>query len=432
MASIQKLANRQCWYASYRDAAGKQHLVSTRIEHSPAGATSEEVATNRRMAQFIANEWEDLERGSRTVTHLQRRYTAMVERVVQHEGGYSGLTVERYLNDWIEQKKPHVGEGYLGTLRQVFNRFLECLASRRSIPLTQLTPDDIVKFKNHLSESSLSASTVNHYLNGLYEAFKRAEKAGKVLVNPVRRDEFLKESPLTRKPLTADQVTLLLKATPRLDWRACILFGYYCGMRFADAAEQTWSNLNFDTSTVTWIPAKTSRTRRQVTLPLHPVLLEHLESMPRQETPEGWITPRLATYTPATRSVLFMRLLGRVGIDPEYVQLPSGKKFPRVSFHSLRHGYVTTLDEAGVSEDHRMLLAAHSTRRSHSIYVHTVVETLRRDIARLPSIVLPTWPGFANGSQPDDIMDPQLAADLEDSALSATEPDRNTTAVERS
>jgi hypothetical protein len=51
MASIHKQKGRGYWFAAYRDAEGKSHFVSTRIQHGPPGADAKEraakAATNR-------------------------------------------------------------------------------------------------------------------------------------------------------------------------------------------------------------------------------------------------------------------------------------------------------------------------------------------------------------------------------------------------
>jgi integrase len=58
----------------------------------------------------------------------------------------------------------------------------------------------------------------------------------------------------------------------------------------------------------------------------------------------------------------FSEVLKRAGIVAE--------KGEKVSFHSLRHTFVTRLADAGVAEDVRMRLAGHTNAVTHGVYTH--------------------------------------------------------------
>ena len=60
--------------------------------------------------------------------------------------------------------------------------------------------------------------------------------------------------------------------------------------------------------------------------------------------------------------------------------------FNKLSFHSLRHTYVSQFANAGVAPDVRQLLAGHSDERSHAVYTHTQLDTLREAVKKLPNI----------------------------------------------
>ena len=87
MASIHKQSGRAYWFASYRDASGKQHFVSTKIRHAPLGHDGKERATNaaknRRLALDMAMRLEEAERGNATEIHLRKLLSDVSERVNQ-------------------------------------------------------------------------------------------------------------------------------------------------------------------------------------------------------------------------------------------------------------------------------------------------------------------------------------------------------------
>jgi hypothetical protein len=87
VASIHKQSGRAFWFASYRDASGKQHFVSTKIRHAPLGHDGKERSTNaaknRRLALDMAIRLEEAERGNATEAHLRKVLADVSERVNQ-------------------------------------------------------------------------------------------------------------------------------------------------------------------------------------------------------------------------------------------------------------------------------------------------------------------------------------------------------------
>lgn len=57
-----------------------------------------------------------------------------------------------------------------------------------------------------------------------------------------------------------------------------------------------------------------------------------------------------------------------------------------LSFHSLRHAFVSALANAGVSPDMRQALAGHSTAAMSENYTHRGLDPLRAAIALLPPV----------------------------------------------
>ena len=64
-----------------------------------------------------------------------------------------------------------------------------------------------------------------------------------------------------------------------------------------------------------------------------------------------------------------------------------GRQFKQLGFHSLRHTMISNLANADVSADVRKEFAGHSSDEIHRRYTHLDLETQRRAIARIPSIL---------------------------------------------
>ena len=95
MASIAKLPGRRFWFAFYRDAAGRQHCKSTKLEHSPIRRESQaselrRSARNKRLATEIALRLEEAERGNVVESHLRKVLAEISERVNSQRLEFAG------------------------------------------------------------------------------------------------------------------------------------------------------------------------------------------------------------------------------------------------------------------------------------------------------------------------------------------------------
>ena len=65
-----------------------------------------------------------------------------------------------------------------------------------------------------------------------------------------------------------------------------------------------------------------------------------------------------------------------------------GRTTSSLSFHSLRHSFVSALANAGVARELRQKLSGHSDERSHARHTHHELETLRAAVAKLPGLAV--------------------------------------------
>jgi integrase len=88
-------------------------------------------------------------------------------------------------------------------------------------------------------------------------------------------------------------------------------------------------------------------------------------------------------------SATFSRFVSKAGIDGGLIREGKGefgKNVSALTFHSLRHSFTSALANAGVSQEHRMLLTGHRSVSIHDTYSHHKLESLREAIATLPRL----------------------------------------------
>jgi len=89
-------------------------------------------------------------------------------------------------------------------------------------------------------------------------------------------------------------------------------------------------------------------------------------------------------------SIQFKRIMERAGIRGRLLREANGqgRSQSNLSFHSLRHGFVSAMANAGVSHEIRQKLTGHASAQMNAQYTHHELEPLRVAVAAIPSLKL--------------------------------------------
>src|SRR5262249_20399517 len=127
----------------------------------------------------------------------------------------------------------------------------------------------------------------------------------------------------------------------------------------------------------------------EVVTVIHPALEDYLLSLPAPKSDDEFLFPTLAQRNASTLSNAFRKIMDETGIEHHEVRKrisEGGRSVSALSFHSLRHSFATTLANAGIPEELRMLLTGHTTREIHQHYTRHDLERLRDAVGVLPRI----------------------------------------------
>src|SRR6266536_333285 len=240
--------------------------------------------TDRKLAKKLADEWEQLEKsageGRLTESQCRKVIAQMYERTVGEPLHFK--TVREYLTEWVESKKNETEVRAWLKYDQIVTEFLAHVGVKADRLLREITPTDIRSWRDALKRKGLSAPTVNHAIKILRMPLKAAHDAGYIDINPntkntVRplRDEARNVS---KDVFTPKQLAALIDAAPSEDWKGAILCGYYTGLRLRDIADLQWSATNEQSHTIT---VTTRKTRKDVTVPIHPQFASWLKKQTR-------------------------------------------------------------------------------------------------------------------------------------------------------
>ncbi len=378
MASVYRQGSRsRNWIARFKGPDGNWTARSTGMTDRPA-------------ALKLAFLWE----GNLTDEAMADPTAARIDQVVRsiYEGA-TGAKIERaptgaYLREWAKRVGKLRASATATRYSQVIEDFLTFLGEKRAAGnLSTVRPLDLQHFidaklaKGHASSSAAMVTKV------LRIPFNVAVRQGIVSRNPCLTVELPDEASQTREAFTFEQIESILRGADS-EWQTAIMLGAYAGMRLGDAVSLTWSNIDLANEVITFVPQKTSRGRRrkELVLPIHPTLLEHLDGLPGADRgPSAALVPGLASRRIGGRSGLsrdFLKLVVKAKIECEAIDRkgkvgPGGRKFRKLSFHSLRHTFNSALANAGVDQEVRQQLTGHASAAMNTKYTHLELKTMR-------------------------------------------------------
>ena len=396
MASIHQRSGSQKWHCSFRDSNGKWRLVSTKTtDKAEALAVCARLETLAKQTAPKAGDTvpaedsgELLEAGLKLIQTAKvgalseataRDYVNRVLKASGTEAAISGETVQDFFTNWLAGKKVGAARDTFLRYRTTVNLFVAGLDKRASLTLSAIGSRDIETFRNsRLKEVGIT--TVKDDLKIIRTAFNRARRQGMISTNPCEAVDFPTGEAQVREPFTVQEVTLLVQSAPK-EWKTTILLGFYAGLRLGDAVRLDWRSVEFEKGMLTF---KAQKTGKQESLPIHPMLAAHLGKIAGDTG--GKVSPSLARQSIAGRSGLsrqFLDIVREAGLDTgmeEEKREGKRRRFTAKTFHSLGHGFVSSMANAGVSKELRMKLAGHTTDAVASGYTHHETRILREAV----------------------------------------------------
>lgn len=213
----------------------------------------------------------------------------------------------------------------------------------------QISTNDIAAWMDWLlKKKKLKPSTVIGQVSGAKYFLEWCVDQGELEVNPVALKKLpkIKMNKPDKHPFTWEQYHRVLKAVSHFEhkpwacvWPAAIAVGWHTGMRISDCATLAWANVSFDDRMITVWPKKKESVREQLYIPIEPDLYDLLLTRFNQRKPDAqYVNYELyASYSMGDSA-----LVAQFRLICDYAGLPNH------SFHSLRHGFVSRLINAGV------------------------------------------------------------------------------------
>jgi integrase len=241
----------------------------------------------------------------------------------------------------------------------------------------------VLDYRNAISASGKTARTANLSVKVVSAAFNAAVRQHIIESNPATALESLPVKAEEKGTFTRAQVAKLVRAADG-DWRGAILLGYYTGARLSDVANMRWRAIDWNSRIVRFTASKT---KKAVTLPLHPQLeRELLKTAGIGNAPMFPSLEGKGTGGKHGLSGQFAAVMEKADIQGKRTQASGGRRLSSLSFHSLRHSFNSALANAGVSQEIRQKLTGHTSAEMNTIYTHHDLAPLRAAVEKLPSL----------------------------------------------
>jgi integrase len=379
------------WICCYTSATGQRLQKSTKITIKPfkgekrKDGSPKTVADKRAEALEVCLATERAENHAKNGTLTEQQAKKIIGEILERTTGepLRNYKVRDWLDHWLDMKEQVRAGKTMDRYRQVIRDFIASLGSRANFALAHVTPKDVLAYRNSITKAGKTARTANLSVKVVSAAFNAAVRQHIIESNPATALESLPVKSEEKGTFTPAQVAKLVHAADG-DWRGAILLGYYTGARLGDVANMRWDAIDWRNKTVRFAPSKT---KKPVTIPLHPDLEQELLKKPG--IGRAALFPSLVGKGTGGKHGLsgrFAAIMEKAGIEGKRTQASGGRTLSSLSFHSLRHSFNSAMANAGISQEVRQKLTGHTSAETNKVYTHHELEALRTAVAVIPSI----------------------------------------------
>lgn len=342
-----------------------------------ATGTSSKVEAKRILEDF-ARPFRDKD-DARRLAAIEAEIKAKEESMSESDG-YADLAIGELVGKYFKTANaPDVTDGTRDYYERLLSKFEKWLAENEP---SVKTARDVSRPVAERYLESVKPEVSASYFNGtlamfrkIWKEFGRLSKHRCFKENPWDGYRYKAADVSTKRALTQDETKKLFAACRTPDERTLFSIGLYTGLRVGDCVTLKWSEIDFERRVISRTPIKTKRHGVTVAIPMHPALFAELESR-RKSIGEGseYVMPRFAElYLKTSKCKAAERVFERAGLKG-------------VSFHSLRHSFVSAAASAGVPLDVVRKLVGHTSTKMTDHYSHLSDEAMQKAVNAIPSV----------------------------------------------
>ena len=257
------------------------------------------------------------------------------------------------------------------------------------LTLRELTAGLIKDWMTWAADNELSGRTINSVLSTMRVAVHYAVDREELDRDPFRNVKEAADSPKEKDILNLDERKMLLNA-PSTDplSRLAVLLGLLCGMRRGEVRGLQWGDfdnglISLTHNFVSMDGLKKPKRGKERKIPYLPVVdkaFEEVRKTVKHTAPNNYVFESINCPGKPMGETFFRNAIRRelegIGISngkkatKDTPTVPSEQKKRNLTFHSLRHSFITLGRMDGISDLEIQAIAGHSTSRMMERYSH--------------------------------------------------------------
>ena len=312
------------------------------------------------------------------------------------------ITLGKWLNDWLEGRKPHIEEEtYQGYETQIRVHITPAIGK---IKLKDLKTRDIQKLLNDKfkkgrvdGKGGLSPRSVKYIHQTLNTSLNQAVRERIISHNPAEAVELPKKEGREIKTLSTEELKKFFQAAEESPWYTAFLLEFYTGLRRGELLGLRWQDLDFDQGLlkvrqrlskykIIKVGTKTPNAKRAITL--HTDIMEVLKKHQFQQNE----MKQLLGPAYQDNDLIFCNGKGSPlhpdSFTKHYQRFLEKAGLTKTTFHNARHTFATLALESGVGIKTVQEILGHSSISiTGDIYSH-VTKKMNDDAANKMSRVI--------------------------------------------
>lgn len=226
---------------------------------------------------------------------------------------------------------------------------------------------DIEMFKNDRMKY-VKPTTVNCYLRKINASFNLAIRFELINYNPAKKVTQLREVESQRKVFSENEFDKLVEVITDNSFKNLVLFGKYTGCRVSELVNLQWNDISLNENHIEIRNKEkfTTKTGKNRKIPISGKLLEVIKQMEEGKPNEFVFLQKHGKKFSKDRATRFTKRYLKIAKLPEYL-----------TFHCLRHTFITNLLRKGISIYIVKKLAGHADIKTTEIYAHLVTDDLK-------------------------------------------------------
>ncbi len=301
---------------------------------------------------------------------LAVRYEKILRKEDTLDFDYNTLTFNDLIKDFMKHARKHHSETTYASNRSRTRTIAKYLGKKL---VCEISPSLIEDARDKYLDTGIKNRTANHFLKVTRRIFSLALNKDKIDNNPAARVELLKAEPTEINPFTPEDLIKIIDTAVEIKNKVMFTAEFFLlsvttGLRMGNIRKLKWSELNLDDGVITLLKVKNNK---QLKFNLYPEVVGQLLAL-KFKCNQMSIHSEFVFYGRKPDQAI-----SKSWVEKNWENILKTAGIEYRSFHTLRHTFVTSGREEGISYDDLRKFTGHKTREAFDMYEHMRITRIK-------------------------------------------------------